>query len=427
MGNRFAVIAWAVFGLSGLGVAVARPNAATNQPDARTADPSEGQAEGSGRAGTDAPEPEIDAAASEALARILDAGATEADRIEAARRLASRCDEGQILRIIAGLLRSEDTDPGVRTIMVRGMAREPQLPEAALPLLTELAGSADAERLPRVLLAAGAIRTPEALRLVMRFLDPGLPEAMRTGAHVALVRATGQDDMPATIAAWESWLERALQRAAKPGSSWERVVMGGMADRMDRNANRARDLATRLVDANRRLYVASQADQRGALLALILSDPVPEVRGLGFELLERELVAAPTPPTDVLRALLGLLSHPTPSVRTQAAVFVGRVAPESGAAAVFEALARETDPVAAGALLTAASRWPGPALREPVLHWLENGQGVRAIAADAALAMHRAEQWSAEDLDRVAAGVRGIEAARLTPGACRLLAAIGTD
>lgn len=419
MGNRFAAIVCAVFGLSVPAWADARPTAGASGPSLR-----------SQPVGTDAtptPEPSIDADASEDLARVLDAGAPEGDRIDAARRLAIRSGEEPVLRVLSGLLLGADTDPGVRTILLRGMARSPQLAEAALPLLTELAGGADAERLPRVLLAAGAVRTPEALRLVMRFLDPGLPEAMRTGAQNALVRATGQEEVPPTIAAWEAWLDRALQRAAKPGSSWDRVVLGGVAERMDRNTSRARDLAARLVDAHRRLYLATQADQRGALLAQILGDPVAEVRGLGFELLERELVSTPTPPPDVLRALLGLLSSPTPSVRAQAAVFVGRVAPESGAAAVFEALARETDPIAAGALLTAASRWPGPALREPVLHWLENGQSVRAVAAEAALAMHRAEQWSAEDLERVAAGVRGIDSERLSPGACRLLAAIGSD
>lgn len=419
MGNRFAAILCALVGLSGLGWGGARQAEAFQPAEPDPAAPSPGEP-------TPA-EPELDAAASEALARVLDAGALETDRLDAARRLAARADEDPVLRLLSGMLRNESTDAAVRTFLLRGLAREPLPAESALPLLTDLAGSADAERLPRVLLAAAAIRTPDSLRLVIRFLDAGLPEAIRAGAQSALVRATGQEDVPASVEAWESWLNRALQRAAKPGSSWGRVMLASVADRMDRNTNRARDLAARLVDANRRLYLANQADQRGPLLASILNDPVAEVRSLGFELLERELVAAPTPQPDVLRALLGLLSHPTPSVRAQAAVFVGRAAPESGAGAVFEALARETDSTAAGALLTAASRWPGPPLREPVLHWLENGQATRALAAEAALAMHRAEQWTGEDLERVAAGVRGIESANLTPGACRLLAAIGTD
>lgn len=385
-------------------------------------------------------QPEVEAASGDdspetsqvslALARLLDSGLVEAERFDAARTLVGmiESDEGRLA--VVGMLRSSADDSSAKWLLVRALAREPALPEALLPALTELAGASDGDRLARVLSAIGSIRTGDALRLVARFLGPEQVEPVRTAALASLVRATGHDEIGASAEAWTQVIERWAPAGGsndRPSGGLGAWIVRGLSDRAERQTARARELSTRLTETQRRLYVATDVAQRPALVASMLRDDVPEVRTLAFELVERELVSTPTPAAEVVAAIVDLLRNPAAGVRAQAAGLLGRIAPEGAGDAVASALVREQDSAAAAALLTAASRWPGPSLREPVLRWLENGPGTRPVAAEAALAMQRAGQWTAEDVERIASAMRRVQPTDLTPAGCRLVAAIGSS
>lgn len=373
-----------------------------------------------------------DSPVSRALSALLDAGASETDRLEAGRAVAGLAwtEEGRLAIVALLNLTAEDQSP--KTLLIRGLAREPWLPETLLPALTDVLRTAEGDRIGRVLAAIGSMRTPAALRLVAEHLDPTRPEGTRTAALSALVRATGREDLGTSLAAWLEWIDRTSGDpridAGSPGSSGlMTAIVRGLAERAERQSTRSRDLATRLTDAQRRLYVATLAAQRPALLAAMLRDDVGEVRALGFELVERELVSAATPGDEVITAIVDLLRHPTAPVRAEAAGLLGRIAPEGAGTAVAAALTVEQDPAAAAALLTAASRWPSTDLRAPVLRWLENGPGTRPVAAEAALAMQRASIWTDDDLVRILGAMRRVATTDLTPAGCRLSASIGTD
>jgi hypothetical protein len=363
------------------------------------------------------------------LSGLLDAGATDAARLESARALAAMVatDEGRLA--ICAVLKSSGQDQSARWIMVRALAREPWVPESLFEPLAGILGDAgEGDRLSRTLAAIASIRTPEALRVVAGFLEPGLPEATRAAALAALVRATGREEIGPAPGAWLEWIARAEAADASDGlrPSWSVWVLRGLAERADRSAGRSRDLSIRLIDSQRRLYGATAPDQRPALLASMLRDDMPEVRGVGFELLERELVATPNPGPEVVASIMALLSNPSPAVRAQAAGFLSRIAPDGAGMAVAEALAVERDPVAAAALLTAVARWPLDAIGEPVLFWLEAGPSTRPVASEAALAMHRVGRWNAEEQRRIAEAMRRPAVTELTPPGIRLIALIGT-
>lgn len=430
-------------------------NQPTGQPEARPAPPTTppstpviGEAGGQGEGfsarptepaaaeSTAAPAPaapQADSPVSRALARLLDVSLPEADRVEAARSLSGLAwtEEGRLA--ILGLLNLTAEDQSPKVLLIRGLAREPWLPETLLPALTEVLRTAEGDRIARVLNAIASMRTPPALRLVADHLDPARPEATRTAAHNALVRATGRDDLAGSQGVWLDWINRTIEPAqpdasAPGGPGMMNAIVRALADRAERQSTRARDLATRLTESQRRLYMATLAPQRPALLATMLKDDVAEVRSLGFELVERELVSAPTPGEEVIAAIVELLRSPTAAVRAQAAGLLGRIAPEGVGEAVAAALNAEQDPAAAAALLTAASRWPNATgLREPVLRWLENGPGTRPVASEAALSMQRAGVWNQDDLARILAAMRRVAPTDLTPAGCRLIAAIGTD
>lgn len=412
--------------LTALAAAIAAPASAWTQPQA---DPADLPVREPPPPQTEPVTPDADPAILEALAALINAGAPEAARIAAARDLTARIADPASRRAILGILRSPPEDESARWVMVRALSREHWLPDFLLPDLLDLIPAAEGDRLARLLGAIAVIRTPDALHAIADLLDPPAGDASRAAAASALLRATGREDIPPTRQAWREWIQTAHDADGTDGlrPSWNIWILRGLSDRSDRLATRSRDLTARLTDSNRRLYVVTPSEQRPALLVTMLRDDLPEIRTLGFELLERELVATPIPHQDVVNALIALLGNATPSVRTQAAVFLGRIAPDAAADAVAAALGVEQDPTAAAALLTAAARWPRDEIRTPVLRWLENGPATRPVASEAALAMHRAGRWSAQDIDRIAAAMRRVRVTDLTPPGCRLIAAIGTN
>jgi hypothetical protein len=337
-------------------------------------------------------------------ARIANAADTLLLRAE--RELIAR---GELERLLAA------PEPAAAALL-EAMGRRSRLDPALWPALEPLVRAPGPLRL-RAISAAGALRIPAAADSLISALSDGAPE-VASAAEAALVRLTGQDRLGSDAASWRLWVDAARPR-------WEAVLASSQAARADRLSRRLAGAEKALVDASRRLYLSSSPDDRPALLAAMLSDLLPAVRSLGFELADREASAGRDLSQAVGPTLLTLLADPSPAVRARAAQLVTRVAPDGAGDAVAAALQAESDPAVVGPLLLAAARWPSEATRVPVLRWLAAGPAPGVAACEATLAALRADLLTAPE-DRLLAidALRRVPARQLPAAGLRALATL---
>lgn len=193
-------------------------------------------------------------------------------------------------------------------------------------------------------------------------------------------------------------------------------------------ALRERDLIVeRLVQTTRRLYQATAAEQRDAMLVEILSSDIGALRTLGLALVEQELADAQRLAPSVGTGIAALLATPDARVRASAARLLHRLAQPGVEEQVLDALAYETDKDAAAELLNAAARQPTARLIAPTLRWLTSDGAAREAAAQSGLALVRAGTLTnPADREAMSGILRQIPAARLSPPATRLFALVGT-
>ncbi|MCW5776717.1 MAG: hypothetical protein KIS87_09785 [Phycisphaeraceae bacterium] len=373
-----------------------------------------------------APAAAIPAATPESLLALLDdPAAPAADRERAAAVLVERCVEPECIRLVSEALARADDAAGSRRLLLAAMARSPAVSVDLGPPLGALAAVSTPEQVPAVLAALASVRTREAARSIVAFVEPSQPAPVRTAGFDALERLAARNDLPRTVEAWQAWLTRVEML---PERLWQRELIESLARRSADLWQRNERAKTRLVDTTRRLYLLVLAEERLTMLASLLRDDRDELRRLGFELAARELSATNTLGGEVAAAAISLLEHAAPDVRAEAALLVSRLAPPEAEPVVGRALARETDARAAEALLVAATRWPSPVIRGPALAWLERESSARAAAADAMLALHRAGLLEdPTDRQRVVESLRATPIDTLNPASVRLLASLGDD
>jgi hypothetical protein len=224
-----------------------------------------------------------------------------------------------------------------------------------------------------------------------------------------------------------AWLGFAAEVQQLSDAQWRSRLVTALGERERRLEDGRQAAVGQLVEALRRLHLATRGEERPAFLASLLLNETVEVRQLGFELVRRELSAGGQLDGPVGGASLRLLAHVDASVRADAAVLVRQLAPEGAAEAVGAALARETDAGAAEDLLLAAARWPSVGLMDAVLRWVEAPTAAREAAFEAAWWMDRAGQLTQEGRDKLLGAVRALTAQELTPAGVSLLAALGDD
>lgn len=253
-------------------------------------------------AALDRDEPEVRAAAADALRRL---GATElAPRLARAAR--------------------EETLDGPRAEALRAHAE--LAGAAAEPLLT--AALADPEAGPRTLRAAALAAG--------RCGCPALGEPLRS-----LARRTGFEEAAAA----------ALHAAGRLGDEGSLAFLEEIAEGRLRLPAQAGGELDGALEARRGLALSGLPGAGEALAATVLE------RGMRAGSEDAVLVAG----TGELGALLALLEHPVPALRRRAADLVGRVVESEADSrraleAIAEALVDENDPVAFDALLDARSR-----------------------------------------------------------------------
>jgi len=360
------------------------------------------------------------------LTVLLDPAAEPVARDTAADQLIALSQRPDVARLLINLLREPQDPDRSRAILLAAFSRAWDPPGRLFQPIVEITAQ-DPGLAPDALLAIGAYRTREAAQILIHALSGDTPPAQRQAAIAALVRMTGREELWNNPSAAATWLENAQSLNHQ---AWENLLAQGVWRRTQRLEADQRAAAERLTDGYRRLYLALPAapsDERAKLLAQMLQGTRPELRGLGIEIVAREVSAGKRVEPSVTEAALTLLAAPTPAVRTAAAGLIMQIAAPNAAAPLAAALAKETDPVAASALLQAAVRWPTPASIEPSLKWMRLNPSTFPAAAESVFALYSGGLLKDPGHRATAlVALREVDAARLTPAGCRLLAALGT-
>ncbi|TVS04454.1 MAG: hypothetical protein EA423_07585 [Phycisphaerales bacterium] len=371
---------------------------------------------------TPAPDP------SDAIDRLSRAGLDSEARLAEASALLDRAvSDRDLARAIGRAIGESGPDDPVRLAFLRVLGRSASAPIEIWPGLKEsFEGdpSSEADRVS-LLTAAGAFRNISAIGVLLGYASPERSVAERETAFASLRRLSGRSDLGQDYGAWESWAERmaTLDEAALLRELLHWKAVNADEARRQRNA-----VTTRLVDTHRQLWLRQPPEGQSAFLASLLGDPLAEIRDLGISLVRQQLASARTLEPVVGEAALNLLKAQRASVRAEAASLVNQLAPEGGGGPVAEALAAETDPSAARALLGAAARWPSEDLLPPVLRWIRHGGRPASAAVETAWAMHRADVLpSGEARAQLLEALRGRPEEELNGAACRLMVAIGDE
>jgi hypothetical protein len=358
-----------------------------------------------------------------------DAGAAQpmvdaAARLAEARALLKRPDERTARQQVAQALARGPADPEAAAILT---CMQEGVPSTDAPAwfgpLNLMAQDPERLRNPLVLGALSSFRTRESARVLLRALSV-VDGPSRATVFAALTRLSGRDDLGDDAAAWSRWFaESELQSE----SQWRSSLLDALGIRADR-LNVARESAvTRLADGYARLHLATPAEQRSALLASMINDPLAAVCFQGMDLVSRELAATNRLDGTVGDAAVAALSRPEPELRARASLLVNQLVPESGPEAVRRALSRETDPRAAAALLQTATRWPSREVGDAALLWMTATGEARSAAFDAAWSMLRAGALSPEQQERALTILRDLRSSDRPPSSCHMLAWLGDD
>jgi hypothetical protein len=355
---------------------------------------------------------------------LSDPNAPDEQRRQAAEFLVSQSDQLPACEMIEAELFLPLAGEGGGIYILDAIARSEGAPPKLFPLIVRRLSVASPSEIPRILPAVAAYRTREAARLLVANLDDSLPDAVRSAAAESLVRLSGRDDLPPDRAAWTRWLHES-ERLSE--SQWRACLISSLARRNRKLDNERANLVNRLDAVLRHLHLATPADQRSPFLASLLRDSIPEVRALGLELVARELAASGSLGPEVGEAALALLRSPNVDERATAAGLVRQLSPPGAPDAVAFALRHETDPIPAGALLVASTRWPTPAVAESALRWLAEPGPARDRAAEATWHLLRAGHLNTDQQRAALYAARSVPDSDLTPAWCALLGMLGSD
>ncbi len=359
----------------------------------------------------------------ESAARTLKSSqATPAQRDDAARALLAMADQESVRSALQGYIAGPLT-PESRAIFA-ALAAGGTSPPRLFPFLAQRLAVATPEELPVILPVFAGYRSRDSVLLLGRYLLPASPDPAAQAAITALTRLSARDDIPPTR---EAWLAFTRDVASLSDNQWRQSLVSAISLRERRLESQRQRAVTELIEALRKLHLASKVEDRPEFLASLLHSGLPEVRDLGFELVSRELSANGVVDGPVGLVALELLHDPEPAVRANAAVLVRQLAPPGAAQAVADALSAETDAAAAKDLLLAAARWPSSATAAAVVRWLQPERPVFNAAIEAAWWVFRAGQLPAAQAAEIIDALRATPGERLSGPGIWLLANLGQD
>lgn len=360
------------------------------------------------------------------LAAYLLANARPLERLAAASdRLLAGADQRPFRDAIQSVLSDPRPESAGRSTLVARIGELPEAPAWLASPLISLASRVAPEQLAPVVAALSSVRTRGAARAILGYARPELAPELRRASFAALARLSGRDDLGDSLTAWQAWLDGC---ESMTDGQWRSMLVSSLARRADETEARRRSATDQLLDALRRLHLATPAEERASLLGSFLRSPQGEVRSLGVELVLRELANGTRLNGPTLEACFDLLARPEVATRRQAASLLARIAPPESNERIVAILRTESDPGVAASLLDAAARTPDRGLIGPVIRWLASATPTARAAVEAAWSLQRAALIPpGPDLDRVLHEARRLAGTQPAPGACFLLAAAGDD
>lgn len=265
------------------------------------------------------------------------------------------------------------------------------------------------------IIAIGSVRTRDAARMLISWLDDRARPELREHAARALARLTGRADLGADQRRWRDWF---AQVEWLPELEWRTQLAQSLAEAADRAA-RERDRSTGMLleSLRARFQDARTTEQRSSMLVGFLRHELAAVRRLGLQLTRQELANARPLEPSVAAATESLLADPAREFRRSAAELLGLLSPTDGGQALAAALVREEDPDVVSPLLRSAARNPSPELASVVVRWLDGPEACRAPALSAAAALYAAGHLSQpQDIRTLRDALRGVPLQDLTPG-----------
>jgi hypothetical protein len=282
-----------------------------------------------------------------------------------------RYDDGGVMKRLIGIARSDQRPVAVRLGAIRALAE---------------------------------YRQPQAMETLVALTQPGQARAVSNAAAAALAHLTGITRFGDDAQAWAQWWTEHQHLSPE---RWLGRLTRNLGARAQQLEQEKADLLTRLTETYNRLYTATDAAQRPALLAEMLSDPNDSLRLLALQLIERNLLSA-QPISDATRqAMREELTDPNPQVRAKVATLLRDLGDQPAAKIAAERLLAEPVADVQTAYLSLLARQPlaqavdaallllaRPALRAPAAEYL-------VVAADAAM-LTPAQRSSALELARQA-------------------------
>ncbi|MFW6059215.1 MAG: hypothetical protein ACODAQ_03485 [Phycisphaeraceae bacterium] len=276
------------------------------------------------------------------------------------------------------------------------------------------------------ILALGHHRTQETAGLLVKLTAPTEPTAVQESAFVALQTLTGHVHFDADRAAWTNWWDEARGMSER---LWQRQVVDNLGRLAEWHRAERAQLGARLQDVVRRQYHSAEREQRPAMLAALLNDPLEPVRELAISLAVQRLVDGGAFDEPLRTALRGLLEDPAVSIRQRATLLLRDLADGPAADRVAQRLAAERESVVAvlRADLLMLTRLPRGAAVVPVTAMLDH-PSLRGEAAGMLAAAAEAGLIDGEQRERIAARVRaGLDGEAPLAEVVRLLGRVGGE
>ncbi|MEM1210077.1 MAG: HEAT repeat domain-containing protein [Planctomycetota bacterium] len=401
----------------------------------------------------------LDPATQDALRRLIDPNLAFGDRRAAAYTLLNH-DPVQSTPALAAAI-ADPGAPGASDAVVQALLLRPDAPDPALvdPLtqalfasssdtreaLAEVLGRFDDPQLVNRLRdraadpaathntrlgtieALGYQRTRESARALLALTEPPTPDDLRYASFDALAELSGLEDLGPDPVAWQAWWDQARRLS---NERWQATLVENLARRDASRRLRQSQTEQRLLESQRTLYRTTSPDDRPAVLAYMLNEPLTPIRRLGMDLvLERLLEGLPFD-EPLRQAMRARLTDTDAQVRGLAALRLADLNDDLAADRVADRLAARSEHVneVLDAYLKLIARLPRRQAAPPALALLDRPP-THAAAAAALAAMAKADMLTDAQRAQAARSVRATLSSTdpPPPPVITLLGRVGTD
>lgn len=254
------------------------------------------------------------------------------------------------------------------------------------------------------ILALGEHRRAYAAEVLVGLTNLNELETVQNWAFDALANLSHQPHLGRDRKQWAAWWEKARGLGT---ADWQRQLHQNLLQLTAQQRAMDQQLRERLIRSQRELYRATRAEDKPAVLATMLRDPLPSIRELGLDIARQRAEDGQTFTEPLLVELRNRLTDDQAKAREQAATLLGQLLDADAADRMADQLAQGLESVASvqRQYLLALAKMPREAAIEPAYDMLTD-RAVQTEAASAMAAMIRAEMVPQPMRRRVRAQVR---------------------